>query len=127
MITFTLSNGPHGTTEVFEYLKRCARNMFTDNYESICNAVDEQSNGTVRIAPIGIGSRLGHIRAECIRHKVPWINALAVGINRNTANFWRPSDGFLPQDVSWDPSHETLWRGMVNLVFSYDWSHITVA
>lgn len=126
MVTFTLNTGPHGTAEVFEHLKVCAKNMFTDNYESICSAVDERSHHTIRIAPIGIGSRLGYIRSECIRTNVPWINALAVGINRNTPNFWRPSDGFLPQDVSWNPSHETLWRGMVIQVFSYDWSHVTV-
>jgi hypothetical protein len=100
--------------------------MYTDNYENICKGVAAQTNNAVIIPPIAIGRQLGHIRSECIAHEVPWINALAVGVNRGTAQEWRPSDGFLPASTSWEPSFEHLWRGMVLQVFSFDWSQIAV-
>lgn len=118
MPTFDLSRGPRGTREVFEYLKTCASRMYTDNYVNICVQIRTQS-GT-NISPRRVGKQLGHIRSQCIKHRVPWINALAVGLNRRKSNEWRPSDGFLPKSVSWHPSFEHLWRGMVLQVFSYD-------
>ena len=126
MKTFELSNGPYGTSEVFEQLTLCARRMYTDNYESICREISARTQNAVVIPAIGVGRHLGHIRTQCIEQQVPWINALAVGINRGTANEWRPSDGFLPASTSWDPSFEHLWRGMVLQVFSYDWTRIKI-
>lgn len=121
-VTFELSTGPHGTREVFEYLRDyCAAGMYTDNYKHICDEVGRLSNGSVNIHPRGIGSRLGPIRSECIRNRVPWINALAVNLAT-----WRPSDGFLPTDVNWEPAHEVLWRGMVLQTYCFDWTKVVV-
>lgn len=121
MLTFDFGNAPHGTREVFDNLKLCARNLYTNNYGNICNEIKEGSKGDVSISPRGVGAQLGYIRTLCIEHNVPWINALAVNKEQ-----WRPSESFLPNNVDWNPSHELLWRGMVLQVFAYDWSHIIV-
>jgi len=39
MPKFDLSSGPPGTREVFEYLKLCARRMYTDNYQDISKEI----------------------------------------------------------------------------------------
>jgi hypothetical protein len=127
MIIFELGKGPPGTRQVFEHLTICAYRMHTDNYENICREVATRTRNAVVIPPVGVGKQLGHIRDQCIQHRVPWINALAVGVNRGTANEWRPSDGFLPASTSWEPSCEHLWRGMVLQVFGYDWTQIGLA
>lgn len=130
MSTLALSNGPSGTKEIFEYLCECAKNMYTDNYQHICEEVEKRSQGTIKVIPADIGRYLGCIRDECIKIGMPWINALAVGLNNkdpDPKNHWRPSDGFLPQRGKWNPSHELLWRGIVLQVFSYDWNGVTVA
>lgn len=129
MATLNLSQGPHGTREVFGYLCECAKHMYTDNYQNICREVDKRSNGAVKIIPVDIGRRLGCIRDECIRIGIPWINALAVGLNStdpDPQNRWRPGEGFLPERGKWESSHELLWRGMVLQTFSYDWSSVTI-
>jgi hypothetical protein len=121
MLTFDFSVAPHGTQEIFEYLKVCAKNLYTNNYATICEDIKQSSRGAVSILPRGIGTPLGYIRTLCIEHHVPWINALAVNKEQ-----WRPSESFLPSNVNWDPSHELLWRGMVLQVFAYDWSQIAM-
>ena len=126
MPKFELSSGPHGTREVFEHLKICASGMYTDNYESICKGIAKRTRNQVNINHRGVGKQLGYLRSQCIDHQVPWINALAVGTNWGTPQEWRPSDGFLPRSVSWKPSFEHLWRGMVLQVFSYDWTQISI-
>jgi hypothetical protein len=126
MVTFELSGGPRGTRDVFEYLKRCANWMCTDNYKNICDQIAARTKSRIRINHRRIGKHLGHIRTQCIDNQVPWINALAVGTNWGTSQEWRPNYGFLPESVSWEPSSEHLWRGMVLQVFSYDWSQISI-
>ena len=122
-----LSTAPYGTIEVFEYLRECAKHMYTNNYQNICDEVKRRSNGAVKILPKRIGPPLGVIRQQYIDQKVPWLNALAVGINSKSRRYhWRPSHGFLPGESNWEPSHETLWRGMVIQVFSYDWNSVIV-
>ena len=126
MTTFELSSSPRGTREVFEYLKICASRMHTDNYKNICDAIAQRTKNKMKLNHRLVGKQLGHIRSQCIEHQVPWINALAVGTNWGTPQEWRPSYGFLPDSVSWEPSSEHLWRGMVLQVFSYDWTQILI-
>ena len=126
MPKFELSNGPRGTREVFEHLKLCAKRMYTDNYKNICAEITKRTKKRITINHRRVGKQLGHIRSQCIEHHVPWINALAVGTNWGTPQEWRPSHGFLPEAVSWEPSSEHLWRGMVLQVFSYDWTQISI-
>lgn len=121
MRAFDFSAAPHGSREIFQYLKVCAANMYTNNYKEICDQIKRSGTNSVSVLPIAIGAPLGYIRTLCIEHEVPWINALAVSVAT-----WRPGDSFLPGDASWHPSHELLWRGMVLQVFSYDWSLIAI-
>jgi hypothetical protein len=107
---------PAKTTEVFEYLKRCASEMRTVKYGEI----GKETN----VAPIGIGSQLGYIRDHVCREKgLPWLNAIAVSGTKE----WRPGKGFLPGDHQIpEKDEERLWRGMVLQVFAFDWSQVTL-
>lgn len=121
MLTFDFNGAPRGSPEVFEHLKRCAKNLYTNTYKDICSDVKKRSGGSVSISPRGLGIQLSFVRKLCIAHQVPWINALAVN-----GKSWRPGSSFLPKNVDWRPSHEPLWRGMVLQVFAYDWSLVIV-
>ena len=102
---------PKHAREVFEYLKKCARQMRTVSYGGIATVVGSH--------PIAMRFPLGYIRDNiCREHGLPWLNAIAVN-----ADTWYPGVNFLPKDVNMPGEDEELmWRGMVLQVFAYDWS-----
>ena len=108
---------PAKTEEVFEYLKKAAREMRTVTYIELAEAVG--------LAAVGIGFPLGYIRDEvCRARKLPWLTAIAV-----SANTRLPSGGFFPDDAGVSANLESddfkiWWRGMVLQVFATDWSAV---
>jgi hypothetical protein len=104
---------PARTREVFEVLRECAENMYTESYGEIAHRVG--------LAASGIGYQLGWIRDNiCRRHGLPWINLLAVNKEE-----WFPGESFLPEGFQGSEADQrTLWRGMVLHVFAYDWRHV---
>jgi len=107
------ANAPKHAREVFEYLKRCAKQMRTVSYREIATVVGSH--------PIAMRFSLGYIRDNiCREHGLPWLNAIAV--NWDT---WYPGGGFLPKDVDMPGEDERLmWRGMVLQVFAHDWTSV---
>ena len=104
------------TRAVFDELKRCAKNMYTDNYDNIA-----QRAGMERGAGRAMGPHLGWIRDEiCAKRGLPHLNQLAV-----LADTWRPGDSVLPSNFKIpDEAAEQIWRGVVLQVFAYPWENV---
>ena len=105
---------PAQTEEVFEYLKKAAREMRTVT----CGEIAADTG----LAAPGTGYPLGYIRDEVCRARgLPWLSAIAV-----SATTRLPGGAFLPEGagVSADLDSEDFkiwWRGMVLQVFATDW------
>ena len=99
--------------QVFKVLKNYASEMRTIT----CDEIAEE----VGVAEPKLAGSLGFIRDEvCRRRGLPWLNAIAVN-----AETWRPAEGFLPEGSALTSNDEEfLWRGMILLVFAYDWSGV---
>src|SRR5687768_14452863 len=100
---------PARAREVFEHLKKCARQMRTVSYGELANVTG--------LAPIGMGYPLGYIRDEiCRKRGLPWLSAIAVNVDT-----WKPGHSFLPDGFDFGDEGDRLWRGMVLHVFAFDW------
>jgi hypothetical protein len=105
---------PAKTSEVFELLKRRAKEMRTVTYGEIAEEAG--------LANEQVGHPLSYLRDHvCRARKLPRLDAIAV--NHET---WRPSHGFLP-GVELGEDFERFWRGMVLQVFAYDWDGVELA
>jgi hypothetical protein len=108
---------PAQTEEVFEYLKRAAREMRTVTYGEI--AAD------TGLAAPGTGFPLGYVRDEVCRARgLPWLTAIAVNAGTKL-----PGGSFFPDGagLSADLESDDLriwWRAMVLQVFATDWSAV---
>ena len=104
---------PAKTPEVFEILKRHARELRTVTYGEIAEEAG--------LMPPGVGRPLDYIRDYVCRPKgLPLIDAIAV---RRDARM--PGDGFLAGvgEIS-GTDFPRFWRGMALQVFAIDWSSI---
>ena len=108
---------PKKTQEIFDHLKRAAREMRTVTYGELAKSAG--------LANQGVAKPLGYIRDEVCRARgLPWLTAIAVAKDTR-----QPNDGFSPDDdsvrLNWTkPDFRVWWRSMVLLVFATDWSEI---
>lgn len=105
------------TRKLFEVLKECARDMYTESYGVLAVRIGMKPG-----AGKALRLHLGYIRDEiCAERELPPLNELAV--NKKS---WRPGASVLPAKYK-VPTHskEVHWRGMVVSVFSYPWHEVT--
>ncbi len=105
-------NPPAKTQEVFEYLRKCARDMRTVTYKELGDAVGLPAVGTAK----PLGYILDHI---CIPRKLPLLTFIAVQSHSR-----RPGEGFLPDGLVAEMNEGLIWRAMVLQVFVYNWSSV---
>ena len=109
------SNMPAKTTEVFEYVKRCALEPRIVTYGEVGKAV--------RLAPNGMDPQLNYIRdMVCAPRGLPCLSAIVVRKDTKI-----PGEGFtLDGKTIYTEGFRPWWCGIVQKVFATNWNAINI-